>query len=75
MKSSKGKIPRNSPKAKYLATASIRRRAGGAIKSFEYSQYESKKLGKVGRANKGRLVEVTPEDQEKYLQLLEAITK
>jgi hypothetical protein len=41
MTSKKEKIPRGSPKAKYLGNAKIKRRAGGAIKSFEYSQYAS----------------------------------
>ena len=63
----KEKIPRNSPKAKYLGSAKIKRRAGGAIKSFEYAQYETKKLGKFGAASKVRNIDPSTIDITKYL--------
>ena len=62
----KEKILRNSPKARYLGSAKIKRRAGGAIKSFEYAEYETKKLGKMGAASKVRKIDPSTLDLSKY---------
>ena len=68
---SKEKIRRGSPESKYYGQEKFRRRAGGAIKSFAYSQYETKKLGKMGAASPVRRIDPATVDLSKYLPVVE----
>ena len=47
-----------------------KRRIGTAIKTIERIRFEEYQLGKLGAASKPKKIEITEEDNQRYLEML-----